>query len=192
MNRSTTGDRTFLALLGLVAALAGAYGLARGFGALGAASGDQVLLDSSLRSNLVENAGWAGGAATLVALLVAWGAWRWLRRQVTASQSSLRQVRVATGSGGRTSVEAQALTDAIVGDLKSDPQVTSARARLVGHERAPAVELVVDLNSSAELAAVRHYLEAEVLARARRALDRPDLQAAVRIRLGVSTDRALQ
>ncbi|HWH34509.1 MAG TPA: hypothetical protein VNT56_04245 [Acidimicrobiales bacterium] len=192
MTRSSTGDRLLLALVGLVALAAGAYGLARSFGSFGLAGPDQVLVSAELRSWLAANAGVVSGVATFAALAVTWAAWRWLRRQVMASQSSLQRVVVASGAEGRTSVQAAALTDAIVGDLESEPEVRSARARLVGRERAPALELVVELAARAELGSVRRHVEDAVLPRARRALDRPELTAAVRLRLGDPSDRALR
>ena len=183
MIRSSSGDRVLIALVGLVALVAGAYGLARGLGALGARQSDTVLLGEEFRRTLADNAGWVGGAATFLALVVAWLGWRWLRRQLVGASSPLRQVRIATGAGGYTSVEARAVAEAVVRDLEGEPDVKAAQARLVGHDRSPGLEMVVDLASSAEPAAVRRHVEDHVLPRARAALERDDLVARVRLRL---------
>ena len=184
MIRSSSRDRVLVALVGLVALVAGAYGLARGLGALGARQSDTVLLSEDLRRTLADNAGWVGGGATFLALVVAWLGWRWLRRQLLGASSPLRQVRIAAGAGGYTSVEARAVAEAVVRDLEGDPDVKAARARLVGHDRSPGLEMVVDLAPSADPGAVRRHVEDHVLPRARAALERDDLVARVRLRLG--------
>lgn len=184
-------DRMFVALVGLVILAAGGYGLARGLGSFGARQGDTVLLGEELRATLADNAGWAGGAATFMALVAAWLGWRWLRRQLVGS-SPLHQVRMAGAGGGHTDVEARAVADAIVRDLEAGPHVRSARARVVGHERFPGLELAVDLDATADLQVVRRHVEDHVLARARAALERDDLDARLRVRLGEPSSRTLQ
>lgn len=183
MKRSSGADRALVALVGLVALLIGGYGMARGLGALGAGQSETVLLGEDLRRTMAENAGWLGGAATFAALVLAWSGWRWLRRQLVGASPPLRQVRVATGAGGHTSVEARALTEAVVRDVEAEPQVKGARARLVGSERAPALDLAVDLTASADPGAVRRHVEDHVVPRARTALERDDLTAHLRLRL---------
>jgi hypothetical protein len=175
------GDRMLVALVGLLALVAGSYGLARGLGAFGARQSDTVLLGEDLRDTLAVNAGWVGGMATFVALLVAWLGWRWLRRQLVGSVT-LRQVRLATGPDGHTTVDARAVADAVVRDLEAGAHVRGARARVVGHEHDPALELAVDLDATADLQVVRHLVEDEVLPRARGALER-DIDARLRLRL---------
>lgn len=183
MRRSSSGDRILVALVGLVALVIGGYGLARGLGALGARQSEDVLLGEDLRRTMADNAGWVGGAATFLALALAWLGWRWLRRQLVGNSSSLRQVRIAAGAGGYTSVEARALTEAVVRDVQAEAQVKGARVRLVGPERAPGLELAVDLTATADPAAVRRHVEDHVLPRARTALERDDLTAHLRLRL---------
>ncbi|CAN5837408.1 hypothetical protein BH23ACT1_BH23ACT1_14020 [soil metagenome] len=183
MTRSSSGDRVLVALVGLVALVAGGYGLARGLGALGARQSDTVLLGEEVRATMADNAGWVGGAATFVALVLAWLGWRWLRRQLVGASSPLRQIRIATGAGGYTSVEARALTEAVVRDVEADPHVKAVRARLVGPERAPGLELAVDLTASADPGVVRRHVEDHVLPRARAALESEDLTARLRLRL---------
>lgn len=171
------------ALVGVVALVTGSYGLARNLGAFGADQGDQVLLGADLRQAMADNAGWVGGAATFVALVLAWLGWRWLRRQLVGPSSTLRRVRMASSPGGNTSVEASAVAEAVVRDVEAGPKVTAARARVVGPEAAFGLELAVDLATAADPQAVRRHVEEHVLPRARTALERPALTATVRIRL---------
>lgn len=192
MTRGGAVDRMLPALVGLVTLAAGGYGLARNLGAFGARQSDTALLGDELRRTLGDSPGWAGGAATFVALVLAWSAWRWLRRQLVGASPPLRQVRITGGAGGHTSVEARALADAVVRDLEAGPQVKGARARVVGHERAPGLDLAVDLTATADPGAVRRHVEDHVLPRARGALGRDDLVARLRLRLGDPASRALQ
>lgn len=191
MTRTSTLDRIVVAAVGLAALGAGGYGLARSLGAFGDGRRDAVVFGPELRRSVVDHAGWVSGAATFVALVVAWLGWRWLRRQLVGPSPLLRQVRLADAGGGRTSVEARALTDALVRDLEAEPQVKAARVRVVGHERAPELELTVDLTATADPTAVRRRLDEHVLARAKTALERDVLRASVRLRLADPARRAL-
>lgn len=192
MTGSGAGDRTLVAMVGLVALAVGGYGLARSLGAFGTTQANKALLGVELRQALADNAGWVGGMATFVALVLAWAGARWLRRQLLGSSSTLRQVRVASGAEGHTSVEAGALAEAIVGDLQAAAHVRAGRARLVGHERAPGLELSVDLAVTADPQAVRRHVEDHVLPRARAALERDDLAATLRLRLADPASRTLE
>ena len=186
MRRAEAGDRLLLALVGLVALVAGGYGLARNLGAFGAAQSDEVLLGAPLRRAMADHAGWVGGVATFVALVLAWLGWRWLRRQLVGSSSTVRRVRVTTGPDGHTSVEAKALVEAVVRDVETGPHVRAAQARLTGPEKAFVLDLVVDLAPAADPRAVRRHVEDHVLSRARSALEREDLTFTVRLRLLVN------
>lgn len=184
MTRSTALDRMIIATVGLVALIAGGYGMARNLGAFGVRQGDGVLVDASLRRSVVDHAGWVAAAATFVALVVAWLGWRWLRRQLLGPSPPLRRVGVADAAGGHTAVEARALVEAVVRDLEADPQVTAAQARVVGHQQAPELELAVELTAAADLRAVRRHVEDHVLPRAKAALGRDELIARLRLQLG--------
>lgn len=191
MARSGTLDRIVVASVGLAALASGSYGLARSLGAFGVAQRDSVLLGADLRQSAVDHAGWLSGVATFVALVGAWLGWRWLRRQLVGPSSSTGRIRLVDGAGGHTSVEARALADAVVRDLEAEPQVRTARARVVGHERAPELELTVDLTATADTTAVRRHVEDHVLVRARAALERDVLEARLRLRLGDPSSRVL-
>ncbi|HEV2810904.1 MAG TPA: hypothetical protein VGV93_10980 [Acidimicrobiales bacterium] len=186
MRRSAAGDRMLLALLGLVALVVGGYGLARNLGAFGAAESHEVVLGAPLRRAMADNAGWVGGVATFVALTLAWSGWRWLRRQLVGSSSTVRRVRVAAGPDGHTSVEARALVEAVVRDVEAGPQVRAARVRLAGPEKNFTLDVVADLAAAADPQAVRRHVEDHVVPRARAALEREDLASTVRLRLLVN------
>ena len=182
-------NRLIASLLGLGLLAGGGYGLARSVGVLGDAS--EPVLAASLRRGLVDNAGLAGGAATFVALVVAWAGWRWLGAQLHPAPS-LGEVRLAEGEGGRTELEARAVAEAVVRDLEAQPGVASARVRVVGRPDAPAVDLHAALADGADLLDVRRRVDEVVVERLRRALERPQLPVTVRYRPAEPAGRSLR
>lgn len=174
-------NRLVASTLGVVLMAAGGYGLARSAGLFG----DPFLpvLPATLHQDLADNAGLVGGVATFVALLVAWAGWWWLRAQLRPAPS-LGAVYLADGEGGRTSVDAKAVSEAVTRDLEAQPGVASGRVRVLGHADAPEVDLHADLANEADLGEVRRQVDEVVVVRLRRALERPDLPATVRYRFG--------
>ncbi|CAN5668918.1 hypothetical protein BH20ACT1_BH20ACT1_12470 [soil metagenome] len=186
-----SSNRLVVTVIGLILVGVGGYGLARGVGAFGPGPAVEPLVDRGLRSSLSEQAGWVGGAATFVAVLVAWVGWRWLRLQLAPS-STLARLTVGDGQGGRTSVDGRALSDAIARDLEASLHVAAARARLVGENGIPGLELAAEMGAGADPQAVRTHVADHVLPRARTALGRDDLTAHVRLHLADPAGRALE
>lgn len=183
-------NRAGATVVALVLLAAGAYGLARSFGA-GGISSDAPVLGEDLRRTVVDNAGLAGGATVFVALVAAWVGWRWLRLQMLPTPT-LKELRLSDDEGGRTSVEAGALTRAVARDVESGPGVGTARVRLLGQQRAPALDVRADVLAGADPALVRRHVDDYVLPRARAGLGREDLLATVRLRLGDPASRVLE
>ncbi len=184
------GNRAVVTVLGLLLALAGAYGVARSAGAWGSASAAAPLLDRGLRDALVDNAGWVGGTATFVAVLVAWFGWRWLRLQVAPSPS-LRRLTLGDGQDGRTTIDAGAVSDAVARDLSASSHVAGARARVV-EDGVLRLELTAEVAAGGDPQAVRTHVAEHVLPRARSALGRDDLAAHLLLRLADPTARTLE
>lgn len=183
-------NRLIVTVVAVVLLAIGSFGLARSWGLFGGDDGAGPVLDADLRRSVIVNAGWFAGAAVFLALVVAWLGWRWLRLQM-APQSSLRELHLATAEGGRTSLEAQAVTEAVQRDLQDGPGIGAVRVRLIGHARSPALDVGADVASDADLAAVRRHVEDYVLPRARAALSHHDLAANVTLRLGDPSSRSL-
>jgi hypothetical protein len=129
-------------------------------------------------------------AALVAALLLAYLGWRWLRVQLLPSPS-MNELTVVSTDTGRTTLPARALSDAVTRELEDDPEVTGARVRLVGSEREPTLDVRASVADGADLESVRQRVEGEAVSRAREALERPDLTAAVRYRLGDPTQRVV-
>ncbi len=185
-----SANRVAASVLGLVLVGAGGYGLVRSLGAVGAAAAAQPVMVQELRADIVEYAGWVGGVATFVALLVAWLGWRWLRLQLVPS-SPMRRVPVAGGQGGGTSVDAGALAEAVTRDMVAHDHVASGQTRVVGVGGAPELALTAEVAVDGDARAVRAHVADHVLPRARAALDRDDLTAHLRLRLADPAGRVL-
>ena len=190
MTRLDALNRTVLTIVALLLAAAGVYGLLRGEGAFGDAASDEPLLWDDLRRFVNDNAGWFWLLVAVVALVIAWLAWRWLRVQLLPTPS-LDRLAIGRGEGGTTDLSAGAVSDAVRRELETSPDVSAARVRLVGD---PA-ELVLDIRATvaagADQVQVRRQIEEEVLPRAAEALEKPDLRATVRLRLGEARQRAV-
>jgi hypothetical protein len=190
MTRLDALNRTALTVVAVVLAAAGAYGLLRGAEAFGERAADEPVLWDDLRSFVDDNTGWFWLAVAVVALLIAWLAWRWLRLQVLPTPS-LDRLPIGDRDQGTTTLPVTAVGDAVRRDLEASPNVDSARVRLVGDPEHPVLDIRASVAAGGDQAEVRRYIEDEVLSRAAGALDAPDLGAIVRLRLGEATRRAV-
>jgi hypothetical protein len=177
-------NRIVVSILGLVLTAAGAYGLLRGAGAFGDRRADQPLLGSDIRDFVADNEQWLWAAVAAAAILVAFAAASWLRAQLLPTPS-LSELRIPAGDGpGRTVLEADALADAVRRDVEQDPEVSEARVRVVPGPTGVELDVRAAVVDGGDPHAVRRRIEVEVIDRACAALDRPDLTATVRLRLG--------
>ena len=185
MNQLDRLNRAVVTVLGLLLVAAGGYGLLRSFNwqeVLGRGADQDPLLLDGVREAFNEN-DWLWWLIALVALGVAWIGWKWLRLQLLPSPS-LSTLHLPSGDESRTELPASAFNEAITRDLENDPCITAARVRLVGSEDEPELDLRVGVADRAAATTVRSRIESDVLPRARWALQREDLRATVRFRLG--------
>jgi len=192
VNRLDRFNRVVGTVVAVVLVAVGVLGLARSYGILGfsdAAMDDPVLL-AQVRDWVADNDAWFWWAAFVAALLLAWLGWRWLRVQLLPSPS-LGELTVVATEQGRTTLPSGALVDAVTRQLDDDGEVTGARVRLVGSEQAPALDVRAAVADGADLTGVRARVEADAVGAARQALERPDLTATVRYRLGDPTARVV-
>jgi hypothetical protein len=179
-------------VVALVLVAAGAVGLARSYGIFGfsdEAMDDPVLL-RQVRDWVADNDWWFWWAALAVALVLAYLGWRWLRVQLLPTPS-MRQLTVVATDAGRTTLPSAALADAVTTQIEGDDEVTGARVRLVGSEREPELDVRASVADGADLTGVRARVESDAVGAARQALERPELTARVRYRLGDPTARVL-
>ncbi len=190
MTRLDALNRIGLTFVAILLAAAGLYGLLRGEGAFGERASDEPLLWGDLRRFVHENAGWFWLVVAVVALLIAWLAWRWLRVQLLPTPS-LDRLPIGDREDGITNLSAAAVSDAVRRDLEASPDVSSARVRLVGDPVDLALDIRATVAAGADQERVRSQIEDEVLPRAAAALEAPELGATVRLRLGEAAQRAV-
>ena len=190
MNRLDRLNRTIVTVVALLLIGAGAYGLLRGFGAFGDTQEAEPILTPEIRDFFADNE-WIWGVILVVALLVAYVGWRWLKLQLLPSPS-LSSLVITEGEGGRTDLTTSAVAEAVARDLEADPDISSARVRMTGDQHAAGLDVRAGVSSAADPAAVRRRIEGPILERARSALRRDDLGAAVRLRLGTTAARRVE
>ena len=182
-------NRAVLTLLGLALVAAGAYGLARGYGAFGDARAHDPVLTDNVRSFVHRNEGWFWPVAAMVSVLLAWLGLRWLLAQLHSPAVSRLPVR-ADGPG-RTDLVASGATAALAADIEEYPGVRGARARVVGDHPSPEIDLPVDVGDDADVAAVRRRIEEHALARFRTALELTEVRTRLHVRLAEPAPRTV-
>lgn len=186
-DRHDRADGAGVTLLGLVLVAAGGYGAARGLGAFGEGAAEDPVLTDAARSFVDRNGQWLWPAAAVLAALVAWIGWRWLRRQLVGTR--VTRLDLTERAGGPTFVLAAPAADALGRDVASYPGVASAAARLLRDGARPEVVLTVDVDDDAEVPAIERRIEGEAFPRFRQALEVEDLDARVRYRFAAPPAR---
>lgn len=167
-------DRFVLLLVGALLTAAGVLALLTGFGVFGNALRQRPVFDNVVGRFFSANGQWLWPAIALLMLLLAYLAYRWLRGQLRPT--SVRELELEpTSDDGRTSLAGVAVTDAIAGEIETYRGVVGVRSRLTGTDTEPELRLRVELEDRADLAALRTRIESQAIARARRALDAPQL-----------------
>jgi hypothetical protein len=191
VNKLDRANRLVGTIVALVLIAVGALGLLRSYGIIfdDEAMDDPVLL-RQVRDFVADNDAWFWWAAFVLALVLAYIGWRWLRVQLLPSPS-LNQLTVAQTESGHTTLPTGALADAVTRQLEDDPELTGARVRVVGSERSPALDVRASVADGADLEGVRRRVEGEAVGSTRGALERQDLTARVRYRLGDPTARVV-
>lgn len=192
MSRIDGVNRVVLLLLGMILVGAGAYGLSRGWGVFGDAQAQDPLLGETLVGFVRRNAEWFWPAAALVALVAAYGCYRWLRAQIPLPQRAGSIDLSTERSRGFTRVRAGGAANGLAADIERHPGVSSAKARIVSDEPVPEVEMRVDLFERADLIAVRDHVEQTALPRFRKSLGSQELSARTLFRAAQSAGRVLE
>jgi len=174
-------NRFLLLLLGLVAAAAGAAGLAAGQGSFDELNSPATIYDDARAEVLANPDRWyaivlAVSGVVLVLALV------WLFRQLTSRPGGphLSTVVVHADRRGRTTLESVGLAKAIAGDLETVDGVRRAKVRIrsTGTEPHMRVRLTVDRGLDPDQLLERVE---PVLGRAAQSLEASDVDAPIRI-----------
>jgi len=183
-------NATVLSLVALVLLAAGAYGLARGYGAFGHDRAADPVLGDETRAFVTRNANWFWPLAAVVAVLVAWLGLRWLLAQIHGPAVTRMPVR-AEGPG-RTELVASAAAAALANDIDGYAGVRRASARIVADRPSPEVDITVDVSDDVDVGAVRRRIEEHALPRFRTALELTELRPRLHVRLSGPPGRTVR
>ncbi|MCW2528444.1 MAG: hypothetical protein JWM76_3304 [Pseudonocardiales bacterium] len=180
-------NRSMLVLLAVLLIAAGGLGAATSFGAFGKRLEHRHLSQNRVWTFFGQHGDWLWPVAGLIAMIIVVLALRWLRTLLFSTDRS-GDLRIASAKGsGKTTLHPGAVSDAVVAEIKSYRGVQFARARLIGDPEEPDLVVLVTLEDTADLVALRHRIETGALTHARQALDNPDLP--IQLDLAVSTKR---
>jgi hypothetical protein len=179
--RSAAADRSVTVLAGLLLLATGTLATLLSYGVFGAGRASRPLLDPMivdvLRAQpLIARVVAIAAGLLLVVLGLAWAA------------HSLRPQRrpalvLDGGQDTKIVVSSAAAAEAVAAQAGALPGVGRARARLVGTEAAPALQVTLWLADDADASDVLARLDDQVLTTARSSLDLTALPAAVRLEL---------
>jgi hypothetical protein len=183
-------NNTVLSLLALVLLGVGGYGLARGYGAFGDARSNDPVLGDAVRDFVARNASWFWPLAAALAVLVAWLGLRWLLAQIHTPV--VTRLPVPADGPGHTELAASGATAALARDIEAYPGVRGARARLVGDDPSPEVDITVDVADNADVGEVRRRIEEHAMTRFRSALELGEVRSHLHVRLAGPEGRTVR
>ena len=177
--RSATGDRWLLVLIGLVLLAVGVGVTLLYYGVFGSSRAARPLLDPIIVVTVATDPVlWrviaiAGGIVLALLGLI------WVARSVRPEPRP--DVVLDGGPNTTIVVSSGAVAEAVATQAATLPSVARARARTVGSNAAPALRVTLWLTDDADVRAVLHRLDEEVLATVCSALDLSALPMAVRL-----------
>ena len=190
MRRLDTRNRIVLTLLGLLLTAAGVYGLARSFGAFGDDQAEARVWNSDAREIVADNDHWLWPVIAVVAVIVALLAARWLWRQLRP-YPVVHELSVVESDEGRTTVRAQAATEALDADLESEPSIRSASTRLFSDGEVPHLRMVLEVADDTDVPGLVARVREHAVPRLCQALDLGQVEAHVRVVLAGAPERSV-
>lgn len=189
--RTRRSNRAALLLIGLILLLAGAAGLAAGFGAFGSSFRTQRLLPPATRDYVSANRSWFWPVVAVAGVVLALLALRWLAIQLRSNRIGEIEL-VRDRRTGNTTVASRALCDALAGEIEDYPGVEAANALLIGSPQHPSLLVRVRLDGRAEISDVRRRIETDGVPHLRQALDNQELPTRVELTLPAREARAVR
>ena len=177
--RSATGDRWLLVLIGLVLLAVGVGVTLLYYGVFGSWRAARPLLDPIMVDTVATDLVLWRVIAIAVGIVLALLGLAWVARSVRPEPRP--DVVLDGGPDTTILVSSGAAAEAVATQAATLPSVARARARTVGSTAAPALRVTLWLTDDADVRAVLHRLDAEVLATVCSALDLSALPMAVRL-----------
>ncbi|MET9339534.1 hypothetical protein [Nonomuraea sp. NPDC003804] len=177
------GNRTGLAVLGLLFVVGGGLALARGLRVLPQdwAPAAEPLVGRPVIDFFARYSPWIWWALAVLAVIVALVGMRWLVAQ--GRTDTLGEIRVDSGTEGETTVAAQAVAKAASTELCALPSVQAARATLAGDRDRPRLRLRVTADDRVPISVLRHQLATVTVPHVMQALATDLLPAVARVDL---------
>ncbi|MBB2748283.1 UNVERIFIED_ORG: hypothetical protein FHR35_008176 [Microbispora rosea subsp. rosea] len=176
--RSGKGNRTGLALSGLVLLAAGGLALARALGAFGDAAVREPVVDAGAR-NLAATAPWFWPVVAAIGFVIGLIGLAWLLALLRVDRP--RRLRLESGTSGVTEVDAHPASEALAEQVSAYPDVRRAHAVLRGPSDDPHLDLGVSAVEPADLGALVTRLHDEAVPDLRTTLGLHRLPAMVRL-----------
>lgn len=180
-------NRVMLLVLAVLMIAVGAGALAASIGAYDSGTGHSTLMDNPAGRFFGAQGDWLWPVIAAAAAILALLAVRWLLALLFSTDRAGDLPIHPASSAGRTVLAAGALTEAVAEEIESYQGVDSASARLIGEPADPKLVVAVDLEATADIAALRRRIETGALTRARFAVGKPALLA--QLDLTVTTRR---
>jgi hypothetical protein len=183
-------NRLALLALGLMLLAAGAYGIARSFGAVGDTKANGPVLLESVRTFVGRHAAWFWPVSFVVALLLAYLGYRWLKAQLIPG--GRRPTYHVADAHDELVLTAAALEDAVASDLDEDHRVIAASARITEFGDTPSLKVTMTIRDDVAFQELKHDYETRNLESARSALDASNIRSKVTLDFSGRTDRHLK
>lgn len=178
-------NRAVLSFVGLLALAVGLGGLLAAGGVFGSKFQHQQLVANRFSHYFGKHGTWLWPAIAAVTLVIVLLSLVWLLRLLFSTDRT-RGITVVSSSseqgddgesraGGRTTMSAAALTQAIAQEIESYHGVTGVKARVLGAAGNPTLAIEVAASRRADLAGLIDRIEQQAITHAREALDRADL-----------------
>ena len=178
-----TLNRSVFTLIGILLIAAGVYGMARGYGAFGSTQAQEPLLTGGITGFFGRIDDWFWPVLALVALILAYLAYRWLKAQLSTAPSVSELDFTRDPAEGRTTVRASGLASALSDDLERDPAIRFANVRMVEDGHRPEVDIDLEVSEGVRLSEVRRRIETDALTRFSTALESDSVTGHLRIDL---------
>jgi len=174
-------NRTLLSIVGVLLAGLGTFGLLRGAGLLGGAADDPVV-SPWLRAEGRQRQALLLSLLAAGAVLLIWLGLRWLFAQLPKDPPVGLVTLERTEHADRVDVSAKAIARALATDVQGLGGVTDATAKVI-RERPLTIHLDVSLEEGTDLTAVSRAVAGRPKRRLVQALEVPDVDLRVRLKL---------
>ena len=192
MNRIDAVNRTLMLIIGIILLVAGVLALAVGLGAFGEARAQSGVLPGGLVDFVGANGNWLWPLVAVVALVLAYLGWRWLRAQFSTPPRVNAIDLTDDPKVGFTRLKADGAVAAFAADVARHPRVDAAKGRMLADGAAPQIGLRIEVFENGDLAPVREYVEGPALDRLHRTLGAEVVTVDLDMRLKEASGRSLQ